>query len=379
MAWQEELDVVVHIDRDLELFAPLRLPRGSPVTALRAALLGRDSAGKVLRNSRFGLRLPDGLPVADDAVLTEELGELEVCDEEDPPAQEPAGEGPAPEPEQQQGPGPARRAEGVTLRTLAGRAELLRDVRPEDTALQLAERAAEVLDIPLRELSLCLGSRALSARELHEPLGRLGLGAGGEVTVVRRAASAGVEVVEYRVLQGQLFKKPSEDPASERVISLTRPTASRMKTTGRTWTGPSGGQWVELDPWTERPGWLLVQGRGFERHGPLLERAVPGEEEPIALTVVSPVFNDGTRLKAREHHLCDICVRPSQTLGQVKSVIALQCPEYKPHKMQLLTLEELGHHSHANGWSRQAFDENDLLLSHLRKRHGDSLPLIVFK
>eukprot|EP00439_Symbiodinium_sp_Y106_P064010 s6040_g10.t1 len=51
--------------------------------------------------------------------------------------------------------------------------------------------------------------------------------------------------VEYRVMQGPLFKKPSKDPNSSKVIKLNRKVGSKVQSTGQTWQGPAGGLWLE--------------------------------------------------------------------------------------------------------------------------------------
>merc|ERR1711879_1074647 len=126
-----------------------------------------------------------------------------------------------------------------------------------------------------------------------------------------------------------------------RIIKLSQPVGSKVGTTGRTWTGPCGGEWVELDMWREKPGWLLVHGPGFDQRGPLLEKVLPGEEEPMVLSVMSPVLSDGVTQSTEDVHLCDICARPSQTLGEVKGLIVSQCPQLRPHKLQILSMERM--------------------------------------
>ncbi|CAE8588274.1 unnamed protein product [Polarella glacialis] len=121
---------------------------------------------------------------------------------------------------------------------------------------------------------------------------------------------------EYRVLQGPLFKKLGTDPTSQKVIRLTRKVGSTLKTTGKTWTGPSGGRWVEQLP-TEKPGWLLIEGPGFGQPGPLLDPVQPGEEEPIVLFALSPIDDSP---------LCEICLKPSQTVRHAKRWLALRLP-----------------------------------------------------
>jgi len=134
------------------------------------------------------------------------------------------------------------------------------------------------------------------------------------------------DVVEYRVMQGPLFKKPGAKPETPKVIKLTRKVGSTVKTTGKTWTGPSGGQWVELDSSAEKPGWLLIEGPGFNQPGPLLEKVVPGEEEPMVFFALHPVDDSP---------LCDICLKPSQRVSHAKWWLALRCPGLKTSKVTI--------------------------------------------
>merc|ERR550532_1728690 len=91
-----------------------------------------------------------------------------------------------------------------------------------------------------------------------------------------------------------------------------------VKTTGKTWVGPSGGEWVQFDASSEgKPGWLLVEGPGFNQPGPLLEKVEPGEEEPMVLKVTHPVEGEAS---------FDICVKPDQKVRQAKAWIVLHIP-----------------------------------------------------
>lgn len=136
------------------------------------------------------------------------------------------------------------------------------------------------------------------------------------------------EVVEFRVMQGLLIKKLGEDPATQSVIKVRRPVGSQVPTTGKIWVGPQGGEWVELDStWVEKPGWLLLESFGaLGVYGILLERIEANEEKPLMLQIFNP------KTDAR---LCDVCVRPSQPLRDVKLAIAWRFPGLKQSKMQL--------------------------------------------
>lgn len=130
---------------------------------------------------------------------------------------------------------------------------------------------------------------------------------------------------DYRVMQGPLFKKPGADPAAQKVVRLSRKVGDSIRTTGRTWAGPMGGEWVQLDPaGGSKPGWLLVEGPGFGIPGPLLERVDPGDEEPVVLRVLSPIDDSP---------LCELCLKPSQTVRHAKNWIALRLPGLAPEKI----------------------------------------------
>mmetsp|Transcript_19947 Transcript_19947/g.61607 ORF Transcript_19947/g.61607 Transcript_19947/m.61607 type:complete len:203 (+) Transcript_19947:97-705(+) len=154
------------------------------------------------------------------------------------------------------------------------------------------------------------------------------------VTAEANASSAGAGPAGYRVLQGPVFKKPGLDPTAGRVVKLSRPVGSLLVSTGKTWTGPSGGEWAELDATAgEKPGWVLVEGPGFGQPGPLLERAEPGEATPLVLKLYSMI---------ESKVLCEVCLRPDQTVRAVKSWIALRDPTGLRPKDILISKEEKG-------------------------------------
>mmetsp|Transcript_146429 Transcript_146429/g.355421 ORF Transcript_146429/g.355421 Transcript_146429/m.355421 type:complete len:325 (-) Transcript_146429:90-1064(-) len=127
---------------------------------------------------------------------------------------------------------------------------------------------------------------------------------------------------EYRVVQGPLVKKPgTQGPGGAKIVKLSRKVGATFRTTGQTWTGPAGGEWVELDPVLEKPGWLLVEGPGFDLPGPLLERVAPDEETPMVLSLFSAIA---------KVVLCDVLVRPSQKVSYVQKWINLKRGENLP-------------------------------------------------
>eukprot|EP00930_Biecheleria_cincta_P010100 TRINITY_DN112023_c0_g1_i1.p1 TRINITY_DN112023_c0_g1~~TRINITY_DN112023_c0_g1_i1.p1 ORF type:complete len:247 (-),score=39.05 TRINITY_DN112023_c0_g1_i1:35-736(-) len=89
------------------------------------------------------------------------------------------------------------------------------------------------------------------------------------------ASGYGEGLTSYCVAQGFCFFKPSNDPSSSTIIKAKRPAGSLIHTTGKTWRGPAGGVWVEVDSFVmpdlpEGVGWALVDGPGFGLRGPAL-------------------------------------------------------------------------------------------------------------
>jgi len=124
---------------------------------------------------------------------------------------------------------------------------------------------------------------------------------------------------EYLVTQGVLFKKPGTDPSGGKVLRLSRGVGTAVQTTGVTWAGPKGGEWVELDATVEKPGWLLVQGPGFGIEGPLLHKMDPEGQKPLVLCAARPVVvaaMDGSNVERRE-----FLVTPSTRIVEVKSIV----------------------------------------------------------
>lgn len=152
-----------------------------------------------------------------------------------------------------------------------------------------------------------------------------------------KSASAGViegsaeDVVEYCVMQGQVFKKLGNDPSQGKVTKLIFKVGTKVTCTGRSWTGPSGGVWVQTGPDAEKPGWLLVEGPGFGQPGPLLEQIAAGEDDHMLLNVQNPV----------DDSVFQICVKPDQRVRQAKAWIVLKIPGLKAESV-VVTREREG-------------------------------------
>lgn len=66
----------------------------------------------------------------------------------------------------------------------------------------------------------------------------------------------------YRVLKGDVYKKPAKD--SEKILKLERKVGTIVRTTGEVFEGPNGGRWAELDQESgEKKGWVYIEGPGF--------------------------------------------------------------------------------------------------------------------
>jgi len=167
----------------------------------------------------------------------------------------------------------------------------------------------ETLTEALTELQVCMPGDVGDAPEAGEE-------AGPDAVV----AAPQLVPSEYWVMQDTLFKKPGSDPATGKVVKLGRKVGSKVRTTGRTWTGPQGGEWVELESRGDKPGWLLVEGPGFGAPGPLLEKAEAGEEPRMVLHAARPVIAaamDNSNVEVR-----DFIARPSMKVREAKGLIA---------------------------------------------------------
>jgi len=87
-----------------------------------------------------------------------------------------------------------------------------------------------------------------------------------------------------------IFLKKSSNPRAGKIVKQKRDPGSQVQSTGRTWTGPSGGMWTELLPSSEGSkeeswdkAWALVDGPGFGLDGPaLIDPTRPPDLEPAA-------------------------------------------------------------------------------------------------
>lgn len=73
----------------------------------------------------------------------------------------------------------------------------------------------------------------------------------------------------YQVIHGLCIRKDNSDPSSTVMVKSRCKVGCEFCSTGRSWRGPSGGLWAELE---SKIGWVLVEGQGFGVDGPLLRR-----------------------------------------------------------------------------------------------------------
>lgn len=215
---------------------------------------------------------------------------------------------------------PTEAVRQVTVSGLDGSELIATQLPSSSTVWDLQQLLAECTGTSALAQRLLLGNHILCSRATLE---EAGVEDGACLTLV-----VTFEPVEYRVLQGQVIKRLGADPAHARkIVGCEKRVGSKVRTTGRLWTGPQGGEWVELDSSAAsvaklaNPAWLLVEGPGFHLAGPLLERVCPGEEEPLVLSVRSP---------ADDSELHQLCLRPSLHMGEVKQLIA-----WRFHSLQL--------------------------------------------
>ncbi|CAK9065329.1 unnamed protein product [Durusdinium trenchii] len=105
-----------------------------------------------------------------------------------------------------------------------------------------------------------------------------------------------------------------------------------------------------------KPGWLLVEGPGFNQPGPLLEEVRASDEEPIVLYALSPIDDS---------KFCEICLKPSQTVKHAKHWLALRMPGLKVENI-IVAKEKPSEKTHGQGLRN--FPANWILEDEVRLR-----------
>lgn len=163
----------------------------------------------------------------------------------------------------------------ISVVGMDGTQVLTASLLPSATVGELQEHIFEVAGVkPLAQRLVYAGKMLCAEATLEE----VGLGDGALISLV-----VTFEAVEYRVLLGRLLKRPGEDPQAPNVVEEDHKVGSRLRTTGRTWVSPLGALWVELDPSTAEPGWLLVRGARVQRAGTLLVRGDQADHRAMLL------------------------------------------------------------------------------------------------
>eukprot|EP00931_Biecheleriopsis_adriatica_P011595 TRINITY_DN112677_c0_g1_i1.p1 TRINITY_DN112677_c0_g1~~TRINITY_DN112677_c0_g1_i1.p1 ORF type:complete len:214 (+),score=34.63 TRINITY_DN112677_c0_g1_i1:50-643(+) len=145
----------------------------------------------------------------------------------------------------------------------------------------------------------------------------------------------------YCVAQGVCFLKPSEDPASTKIVKTKRPAGSMIYSTGQTWRGPQGGLWAEVDV-ARNPGeagWALVEGPGFGMRGPALidPAAADGTSQMIHIRWLKdpPIFNCLMPKSATIGDLVDaFCSRTG--LNRAETIFTKGLPSKNPNQPHML-------------------------------------------
>jgi 3-oxoacyl-(acyl-carrier-protein) synthase len=186
---------------------------------------------------------------------------------------------------------------------------------PEDGVLRTFEEVAK---------------RYIGQYTFHKLMSYWGDNCSRTVVAVTRDFPLPEAATEYLVLQRNLVKKLGADPSGTAMVLIKREVGCTIFTTGRVWLGKQGSEWVELDPLVEKPGWLLVEGRGFGPPGPLLQLLKPGEPQPLVLEVEIPTAPseeeisevDNEKLRA-QRTFRKIVVRNDSKVRDAKEWIAL--------------------------------------------------------
>jgi len=403
-----DISIAIFLDREADISIDVIVPVGATVADVKAQLAAADPSGST-KADEIVLKLPATLggsasPLPDSTQISEKHAELDVVTEDSELADpaDAAESGPGEPEDAGTAPGASAETEEVAADSAPGVAA---EAAPDASADAGAEAPSnELTASPVPEEWRVVHDRVVRRADARKDAKMLGVEKKGAVIQGTSEKVDGVEWVrskmkdgetdsflmidgssvglgkllekvqvvvdgDYWVMQGQLFKKPGTCPETPKVVKLTRPVGSIVKTTGKTWTGPSGGEWVELDATSEKPGWLLVEGPGFNVAGPMLEQATPGQMEPLVLKLFSMITSS---------ELCDICVHTSQTIAKVKQWVGLRDPHgLKPSKV--LVANEMPGEEERSSFSIASFPRDKLYSDNIKLQDtvfktGDLVP-----
>lgn len=401
-----ELSIAIFLDREADISIDVTVPVGATVADVKAQLAAADPTGST-QADEIVLKLPlalggSAVPLSDSTQITEKHAELDVVTEDadstdtadleqgdstDASAEPSMAAAETGEDDSTCTAAKLPEAAGNTVEAHAN--ESPSDVPPVDEWRVVHERVvrradakkdAKMLKVEkkgtvIKGVSVEVDGIKWLKSSMKEP------GGAGEIDsfIMIDGSSVGLGKLlekilvavegDYWVMQGPLFKKPGSDPETAKVIKLTKPVGSIVKTTGKLWKGPSGGEWVQLDPATEKPGWLLVEGPGFNVAGPMLDQAEPGQMEPLVLKLYSMITDS---------ELCEICIHKTQTIARVKQWVALRDPHgLKPGKV--LVANEMPNDTERSSFSIAQFPTSKLYDDKLKLqdtvfKSGDMVP-----
>jgi len=165
------------------------------------------------------------------------------------------------------------------------------------------------------------------------------------IKTAARASVYGQGPTCYLVSVGICFIKPSEDPASTKILKAKRPVGSKIYTTGVTWKGAQGGLWAEVDV-ARSPGdmgWMLVSGPGFGLKGPALIDPAVADRAWTTIQIKyhpkdPPFFTCFMPKNAKIGDLIDIlCSRTG--LNHTETILTKGLPAQNPNGQGLLPVD----------------------------------------
>eukprot|EP00747_Dinoflagellata_sp_TGD_P168085 gnl/TRDRNA2_/TRDRNA2_193703_c0_seq1.p1 gnl/TRDRNA2_/TRDRNA2_193703_c0~~gnl/TRDRNA2_/TRDRNA2_193703_c0_seq1.p1 ORF type:complete len:478 (+),score=97.46 gnl/TRDRNA2_/TRDRNA2_193703_c0_seq1:166-1599(+) len=295
------LEVVIHIDREFGLSVEKVLTVGSTIADVKKALVLDDPTGQTSAEDLALSRLDaNARPLRDSVKLSEALKELMLC----APGQAEEDDAVPEAPPANRGMELAKSYQGrCSHRLLADDAFDIRVLVTTATTGKWYALGGEADITITQEGQRCTLTDGMTSLE-----GTVDLEGVVQGAVQKSGESGGtftltpIRPAEYCIVQATQIKKLGADPAKGTLKKLTKKVGSTLSTTGRSWTGPKGGEWVEQAA-AENPGWFLVEGQGFGVAGPLLRKLEQHESSSsyMVLRVEKPQAN-----KANDEAMLDV-------------------------------------------------------------------------
>lgn len=163
-------------------------------------------------------------------------------------------------------------------------------------------------------------SMTCQAKSMYQLICQCGHGAPSHSNKISSACVFDGTPCALFVLQGVNFRKTGDDPVAAAITRVKMANGTRLWSTGRTWRGPSGGLWTELDSAVEaKGGWVLIEGPGFGLKGPVLGNTKPQQEH-------LPQLSEAAELKTRASRVLVDLVGPAQKLQHMPKSAAIMMP-----------------------------------------------------